>query len=189
MKARPSLLLFCWRWPDCSPLAAVPRPQPTPRFLHAVLRGKCGPVRQRKSPGHVAIGPVSIPGYLDRPQLSCATAMTSKSSWPSSTIERAVRRGRDPGARDAVSASRPRKGLASPMRSQQPSGGALPWISPVLTVRPAASSRRRLEPREREREESAGTFCNTPLDGPDILAQFDGTETERLRPVRRGLGR
>ena len=47
---------------------------------NSVLSGK-----EKISGPRVAIGPVAIPGYLTGPSSSCVTAMTSKSSWPSST--------------------------------------------------------------------------------------------------------
>ena len=82
-----------------------------------VLSGK-----EKISGPRVAIGPVAIPGYLDRPQLFLRDSNDVKvelaefNHWSEPFGEGVIRV-----LCDAVSASlAPRKGLASPIRSQQP---------------------------------------------------------------------
>ena len=84
---------------------------------NVVLSGK-----EKISGPRVAIGPVSIPGYLDRPQLflrdgnDVKVELAEFNHWSEPFGEGVTRV-----LCDAVSASlTPRKGLASPMRSQQP---------------------------------------------------------------------
>ena len=146
--------------------------------------------KEKISGPRVAIGPVSIPGYLDRPQLflrdgnDVKVELAEFNHWSEPFGEGVTRV-----LCDAVSASlTPRKGLASPMRSQQP----FQWRIAVDIARFARCAqrqrhpRRRLEPRERERRRAqVGTFCAArPRWSRHPL---DGTGPERpSRPVRRG---
>jgi Uncharacterized protein conserved in bacteria len=84
---------------------------------NSVLSGK-----EKISGPRVAIGPVAIPGYLDRPQLflrdgnDVKVELAEFNHWSEPFGEGVIRV-----LCDAVSASlAPRKGLASPIRSQQP---------------------------------------------------------------------
>ena len=68
-------------------------PRPDFYMLSSPVENVVQSGKEKISGPRVAIGPVSIPGYLDRPQLFLRDGNDVKVE-----LERAVRRGRDPGA-------------------------------------------------------------------------------------------
>ena len=97
---------------------------PRPQFymLTSPAESTLLPGQERLTGPRVAIGPVSIPGYLDRPQLFLRTGndvqveLAEFNQWSEPVAEGVTRV-----LCDAVSASlAPRKGMAFPMRSPQP---------------------------------------------------------------------
>ena len=97
-------------------------PRPDFYMLSSPVENVVQSGKEKISGPRVAIGPVSIPGYLDRPQLflrdgnDVKVELAEFNHWSEPFGEGVTRV-----LCDAVSASlTPRKGLASPMRSQQP---------------------------------------------------------------------
>ncbi|MFR0875433.1 MAG: membrane integrity-associated transporter subunit PqiC [Bilophila wadsworthia] len=140
-------------------------PRPDFYMLSSPVENVVQSGKEKISGPRVAIGPVSIPGYLDRPQLflrdgnDVKVELAEFNHWSEpfgEGVTRALRR--------RVRILTPAKGWPLPCVRSSLSSGALPWISPVLTVRPtAASSSTQAGAREREREEpKSGRLCSTP---------------------------
>ena len=74
-------------------------PRPDFYMLSSPVENVVQSGKEKISGPRVAIGPVSIPGYLDRPQLFLRDGNDVKAELAEfKPLERAVRRGRDPGA-------------------------------------------------------------------------------------------
>lgn len=74
-------------------------PRPDFYMLSSPVENVVQSGKEKISGPRVAIGPVSIPGYLDRPQLFLRDGNDVKVELAEfNPLERAVRRGRDPGA-------------------------------------------------------------------------------------------
>ena len=73
-------------------------PRPDFYMLSSPVENVVQSGKEKISGPRVAIGPVSIPGYLDRPQLFLRDGNDVKVELAEFNHWRAVRRGRDPGA-------------------------------------------------------------------------------------------
>lgn len=97
-------------------------PRPNFYMLSSPVESTIPPGQEKLTGPRIAIGPISIPGYLDRPQLflrsgnSVQVELAEFNQWSEPMAEGITRV-----VCDAVSASlAPRKGMAFPMRSSQP---------------------------------------------------------------------
>ncbi|MFR6517751.1 MAG: membrane integrity-associated transporter subunit PqiC [Bilophila wadsworthia] len=164
-------------------------PRPDFYMLSSPVENVVQSGKEKISGPRVAIGPVSIPGYLDRPQLflrdgnDVKVELAEFNHWSEPFGEGVTRV-----LCDAVSASlTPRKGLASPMRSQQP----FQWRIAVDIARfdGAPNGSVILDAgwilvNESGEELKSGRFVQHAPAGPDI--PLDGTGQSPSRPVRRG---